>query len=254
MSSNVGLSTPRGSGTSGYVQRNAAFIKPRATGYGQPYPPVSGANSASERGGGPAGGFKQRVPDRQILEHDRRRAVEVQVMELREELEDANERLEDAAAGREKGGKGAGVKKQKEDEDAEGKEEEEEGEAAEAQGKRERERVLSEEEIDERCQQLRERLLKELEEEEEAAERRRVASRKERDGGRGASGYVSGGGRSGRWGRERDMPPPSKKQFKSYQVHELAEAKIEESERLRRALGIREDRETGEISGGRRRD
>ncbi|PYI25677.1 hypothetical protein BP00DRAFT_408972 [Aspergillus indologenus CBS 114.80] len=155
MSSNVGLSTPRGSGTSGYVQRNAAFIKPRATGYGQPYPPVSGANSASERGGG----FTQRVPDRQILEHDRRRAVEVRVMELREELEEANERVEDAAPQE----KGAG----------------------------------------------------------------------------------------------RDMPPPpppSKKQFKSYQVHELAEAKIEESERLRRALGIREDRETGEISGRRRRD
>jgi hypothetical protein len=34
-------------------------------------------------------------------------------------------------------------------------------------------------------------------------------------------------------------------------VHELAEAKIEESERLRKALGIREDRETGEISGRR---
>ncbi|PYH82320.1 hypothetical protein BO82DRAFT_353870 [Aspergillus uvarum CBS 121591] len=243
MSSNVGLSTPRGSGTSGYVQRNAAFIKPRATGYGQPYPPVSGANSASERGGG----FKQRVPDRQILEHDRRRAVEVKVMELREELEEENERLEEEEARK-------GVKKQKEDEEAEEGKEEEEGEAAEATGKRER--VLSEEEIDERCQKLRERLLNELEEEE-----RRVASRKERDGGRGVSGYASGGGsgnggRSGRWGRERDMPPPppSKKQFKSYQVHELAEAKIEESERLRRALGIREDRETGEISGRRRRD
>ncbi|RAH70895.1 U2-type spliceosomal complex subunit CWC21 [Aspergillus aculeatinus CBS 121060] len=209
MSSNVGLSTPRGSGTSGYVQRNAAFIKPRTTGFGQPYPPVSGANSAA----GAGGGFKQRVPDRQILEHDRRRAVEVKVMEFREELEEENERLE----------------------------EEGEGEAAEGKGKR----VLSEEEIEERCQRLRERLLRELEEEE-----RRAAARKERDAGRAAAGA----GR--RWGRERerDMPPPSKKQFKSYQVHELAEAKIEESERLRRALGIREDRETGEISGGRRRD
>ncbi|RAH41162.1 U2-type spliceosomal complex subunit CWC21 [Aspergillus brunneoviolaceus CBS 621.78] len=206
MSSNVGLSTPRGSGTSGYVQRNAAFIKPRSTGYGQPYPPVSGANS----GAGAGGGFKQRVPDRQILEHDRRRAVEVKVMELREELEEENERLEeDAAAAAEEGKRGKGA-----------------GEG----GKR----ALSEEEIEERCQRLRERLLRELEEEE-----RRAAARKERDAGRAAAG---------------DMPPPSKKQFKSYQVHELAEAKIEESERLRRALGIREDRETGEISGGRRRD
>ncbi|RAL08301.1 U2-type spliceosomal complex subunit CWC21 [Aspergillus homomorphus CBS 101889] len=215
MSSNVGLSTPRGSGTSGYVQRNAAFIKPRTTGYGQPYPPVSGANSADSAGRP----FKQRMPDRQILEHDRRRAVEVKVMELREELEEENERLEEELATTNKGKK----------------EEVEKGEK----------RVLSEEEIDERCEELRARLLRELEEEE-----KRAAERKERDGGR----VSNNGGR--RWGRERDMPPPSssRKQFKSYQVHELAEAKIEESERLRRALGIREDRETGEISGGRRRD
>jgi hypothetical protein len=48
------------------------------------------------------------------------------------------------------------------------------------------------------------------------------------------------------------MMPRDRRQLKSYQVHELAEAKIEESERLRRALGIREDRETGEISSTRR--
>lgn len=33
--------------------------------------------------------------------------------------------------------------------------------------------------------------------------------------------------------------------LKSHQVHELAAAKIEESERLRKALGIREDYEEG---------
>ena len=33
--------------------------------------------------------------------------------------------------------------------------------------------------------------------------------------------------------------------LKSYQVHELAQAKIEESEKLRKALGIREDYEEG---------
>ncbi|KAL8685488.1 MAG: hypothetical protein Q9224_005795, partial [Gallowayella concinna] len=36
-----------------------------------------------------------------------------------------------------------------------------------------------------------------------------------------------------------------KKGLKVHQVHELAKAKIEESERLRRALGIREDYEEG---------
>jgi len=36
-----------------------------------------------------------------------------------------------------------------------------------------------------------------------------------------------------------------KAQLKPHQVHELAAAKIEESEKLRRALGIREDYEEG---------
>lgn len=80
-------------------------------------------------------------------------------------------------------------------------------------------KILSEEEIDERCEELRAKLLKELEEDEAS-------------------------GRKGPGARE-------KRQFKSYQVHELAEAKIEESERLRKALGIKEDKETGEISSAR---
>ncbi|PKX95873.1 U2-type spliceosomal complex subunit CWC21 [Aspergillus novofumigatus IBT 16806] len=189
MSSNVGLSTPRGSGTSGYVQRNYAFMRPRNAGYGAPYPPVSGANANDS-----ARSFKQRQPDKQILEHDRRRAVEVKVMEERERLEEENERIEEE-------GKGKG----------EGK-------------------VLSEEEIEERCEALRARLLKEMEEENR---RRRGWRRGPRD-------------------RERDLPPRERRQFKTYQVHELAEAKIEESERFKKALGIREDTETGEISSGRK--
>ncbi|KAG2418799.1 hypothetical protein HFD88_001900 [Aspergillus terreus] len=206
MSSNVGLSTPRGSGTSGYVQRNTAFMKPRNTGYGAPYPPVSGAN-------GDGRAFKQRQPDKQILEHDRRRAVEVKVMEERERLEEANERLEEERAkGKGKGKTDGGV---------------EEGEAEEGDG----ERILSEEEIEERCAALRERLLKEMEEEGQEG------------GGKAKAKAAAGAGR---------QQPRERRQFKAYQVHELAEAKIEESERLRRALGIREDRETGEISGERR--
>ncbi|KAF3399758.1 Pre-mRNA-splicing factor cwc21 [Penicillium rolfsii] len=211
MSSNVGLSTPRGSGTSGYVQRNGAFLKPRAAGFGAPYPPVSGANGApSDRA------FKQRVPDKQILEHDRRRAIEVTVMGERERLEEANERIEEALAKSKGKGKSKPVK-----DDIEDGEEEEGGEG---------ERILTEEEIDERCEVLRQRLIKEME--------------AETEGG----GVVRG----------KKVAPKDRRQFKTYQVHELAEAKIEESERLRRALGIREDRETGEISstrrGERRRD
>ncbi|KAJ5375514.1 Pre-mRNA-splicing factor cwc21 [Penicillium concentricum] len=204
MSSNVGLTTPRGSGTSGYVQRNSALLKPRNTGYGAPYPPISGAN-----GSGPMDRpFKQRVPDKQILEHDRKRAIEVKVMEERERLEEENERIEEETD--KKKGK-SGVKK----------EGGEDGETDEG------EKVLTEEEIDERCDTLRQRLLKELEE----------------DLKRGESGFKKPFAGAGN-GRDR-------RNLKSYQVHELAEAKIEETERLRRAFGLREDRETGEISSSR---
>ncbi|CRG86239.1 hypothetical protein PISL3812_03242 [Talaromyces islandicus] len=177
MSSNVGLSTPRGSGTSGYVQRNSAFLKPRAAGFGAPYPPVSSA-----AGDKPGSGFKQRQPDKQILEHDRRRAIEVKVLEERERLEEENDELE---------------------------------------GKKQT--PLTEEEIDEKCEALRQKLVKEMEE----------------------GGGDGNGGRRGTGGDRRrakpDSGPRERRQFKSYQVHEQAEAKMQESERLRKALGIKED-------------
>ncbi|ESZ97199.1 pre-mRNA-splicing factor CWC21 [Sclerotinia borealis F-4128] len=75
MSSNVGLTTPRGSGTSGYVQRNLAHIRPRDQ--IKPYP--TDIDSLRHR---------QRQPDKEILEHDRKREVEVKVFELRDKLEE----------------------------------------------------------------------------------------------------------------------------------------------------------------------
>ncbi len=75
MSSNVGLSTPRGSGTSGYVQRNLSHLKPRDNYTGPP----KDFDAPKHR---------QRQPDQGILEHDRRREVEVKVFELQDKLED----------------------------------------------------------------------------------------------------------------------------------------------------------------------
>lgn len=75
MSSNVGLSTPRGSGTSGYVQSNKAHLRTRDN--AKPYP--SEIDSIKQR---------QRQPDKDILEHDRKREIEVKVFELRDKLED----------------------------------------------------------------------------------------------------------------------------------------------------------------------
>lgn len=140
MSSNVGLTTPRGSGTSGYVQRNLSHLKPRDA--AAPY-------NLDDRK------HKQRKPDPEILEHERKRKIEVEVFELRDKLE-------------------------------------EEG--------------VDEDEIDDRCDALR----KKLEEE-----------------------SVRGNNKTDARG------------LKGYQVHDLAKAKIEETERLRRALGIREDYEEG---------
>ncbi|KAJ1337466.1 cwf21 domain-containing protein [Microdochium nivale] len=74
---NVGLSTPRGSGTSGFVQRSLAHMKPRDR--SAPYPPRDSLDSFHHR---------QRQPDKAILEHDRKREVEVKVFELRDKLED----------------------------------------------------------------------------------------------------------------------------------------------------------------------
>ena len=75
MSSNVGLTTPRGSGTSGYVQRNLSHLKPRDN--FAPYP--KDYDSLKHR---------QRKPDKDILNHDRLREIEVKVFDLRDKLED----------------------------------------------------------------------------------------------------------------------------------------------------------------------
>lgn len=149
MSSNVGLSTPRGSGTSGHVQRNLSVLHPnkKPTNRFAPYP--------SSRDDIDLLRHKQRQPDQKILAHDRAREIEVKVFELRDKLEDAD---------------------------------------------------VEEEEIERRCEEL------------------RASLEKQNNGNAGA--------RDGRG-------------LKRYQVHELAAAKIEESEKLRRALGIRKDYEEG---------
>jgi hypothetical protein len=77
MSDNVGLSTPRGSGTSGYVQRNLAHMRPRDM--AAPYLPRNDPDSLRHT---------PRQPDKGLLEHERKREVEVKVFELRDQLEE----------------------------------------------------------------------------------------------------------------------------------------------------------------------
>lgn len=163
MSSNVGLSTPRGSGTSGYVQRNLSHIKPRDN-YA-PYP--KDFESLKHR---------QRKPDKEILDHDRLREIEVKVFDLRDKLEDEGCVNPLAIP-----------------------------QCFEASADRSTHRV-DEDEIEAQTEALRKKL-------------------------------TSGNG---------NAPKSDKKgQFKPHQVHEQAAAKIEESEKLRRALGISKDYEEG---------
>ncbi|KAK4051211.1 ATPase [Microbotryomycetes sp. JL201] len=73
----IGLSTPRGSGTNGYIQTNRSHLRSR-----DPRPSATSSLSS-----GPGSAFS-RAPDKDILEHERRRRVEVKCLELQVSLED----------------------------------------------------------------------------------------------------------------------------------------------------------------------
>lgn len=177
MSSNVGLVTPRGSGTSGYVQRNLSHLKPRD-------PATTSRPSPQDLD---TLHHRQRQPDQEILEHDRKRAIEVKVFELRDRLEE----------------EGYVVSSHQADHSDRSKLPEDELNAH----ANTNDASIDEDSIDDQCDALRTQL--------EAEQLR------------------AGGGAP----RTRDLKP--------HQVHEMARAKIEESERLRSALGISRDYEEG---------
>lgn len=174
MSSNVGLSTPRGSGTSGYVQRNLAHMKPRD--HAAPYPA-----DLDRR-------HKMRQPDKDILEHDAKREVELKVIELEDKLEE--EGYVSQSPSPVSPFYALGIYKRHVELTFLGQ------------------CRLDEKEIEERCDELRAKLLAEL----------------KRGGGAGRS----------------------KRSFKSHEVHGMADAKIKESERLRSALKISKDYQEGD--------
>lgn len=170
MAANVGLSTPRGSGTSGYVQRNLSHMKPRDN--FAPYPKDYEQMK-----------HRQRKPDKDILDHDRLREIEVKVFDLRDKLEDEEYvllpyclRLQHVANPDD---------------------------------------LLLILHVDNRVDE------DEIEVQTSALRKKLTES----------GDSTPGTNRKG--------------QFKPHQVHELAEAKIEESEKLRKALGISKDYEEG---------
>lgn len=95
MYNGIGLQTARGSGTNGYVQTNKFFVRPRNGGK-----PVSGGKGF-EDDQGTAGLSKK--PNKDILEHDRKRQIHLKLAVLEDELSDQGfsddeiaERLEEA--------------------------------------------------------------------------------------------------------------------------------------------------------------
>jgi serine/arginine repetitive matrix protein 2 len=72
----IGLQTARGSGTNGYVQRSLANIKRKSQ---TPYSRDQDYDRPQT---------KTRKPNPEIMEHNRKREIEVQCLELQDKLEE----------------------------------------------------------------------------------------------------------------------------------------------------------------------
>jgi serine/arginine repetitive matrix protein 2 len=79
MHNGVGLPTARGSGTSGRVQSNRFIIRGRPS----PSPSSPAAPATTSVPGGARGGIRE-----EMAEHQRKRALESRMLELREALEE----------------------------------------------------------------------------------------------------------------------------------------------------------------------
>ncbi|KAK4364851.1 hypothetical protein RND71_016209 [Anisodus tanguticus] len=81
MYNGIGLQTPRGSGTNGHIQTNKFFVKPKTNKV-----LVDGGGKGYESGQGTAG--VSRGANKDILEHDRKRQIQLKLLVLEEKLAD----------------------------------------------------------------------------------------------------------------------------------------------------------------------
>lgn len=112
MYNGIGLQTPRGSGTNGYIQSNKFFVRPKTN---QQNPSGGGFES----GQGIAG--VSRKPNKDILDHDRKRQIQLKLVvledkltdqgytesEIAEKIDEARKTLEAALASEDAGGAAA---------------------------------------------------------------------------------------------------------------------------------------------------
>ena len=110
MYNGIGLQTPRGSGTNGYIQSNKFFVRPKSGKVAYD----SGRGFEDDQG--TAGVTKK--PNKEILEHDRKRQIQLKLVvledklidqgytdaEIAEKLEETRKSLEAAAASDASGG------------------------------------------------------------------------------------------------------------------------------------------------------
>lgn len=78
MYNGIGLATPRGSGTNGHVQRNWALVKPKA-----PHKEYKTEEDLST-----LDASTNRQPNKEILDHERKRKIELKCAEFAEILEE----------------------------------------------------------------------------------------------------------------------------------------------------------------------
>lgn len=78
MYNGIGLTTPRGSGTNGHVQRNFAFVRPGKK---------DNVSYSTESDLAKLDAANNRPPNQELLDHERKRRVEVKCAELEEILE-----------------------------------------------------------------------------------------------------------------------------------------------------------------------
>lgn len=78
MYNGIGLATPRGSGTNGHVQRNWALVKPR----------VKDKDYKTEEDLAALDVATNRQPNKEILDHERKRKIELKCAEFAEILEE----------------------------------------------------------------------------------------------------------------------------------------------------------------------
>lgn len=78
MYNGIGLTTPRGSGTNGHVQKNWAFVRPGKK---------DNINYRTEEDLTKLEAIANRQPNQEILDHEKKRKIEVKCAEFEEILE-----------------------------------------------------------------------------------------------------------------------------------------------------------------------